>query len=105
MIRNFNSSTGTQPLALVPGPKGNFFGALASGGKGGGSIFEMTPTGNMTTLYEFCSLTSCDDGESPNALLPSASGSLYGTTSNGGGNTCSNIGKEFSCGTVFSFKP
>lgn len=50
------------------------------------------------TLYSFCSLGSCTDGNSPNGVID-VDGTLYGTTYYGGtGGGCNNT-----CGAVFSF--
>jgi uncharacterized repeat protein (TIGR03803 family) len=55
-------------------------------------VFEITPSGKLTTIYSFCSqadsLASCTDGEVPRSGLVKASdGNLYGTTEEGGANT------------------
>jgi uncharacterized repeat protein (TIGR03803 family) len=38
---------------------GNFYGTASEGGSGGdygnGTVFEITPSGTLTTLYNFCS--------------------------------------------------
>jgi uncharacterized repeat protein (TIGR03803 family) len=61
-------------------------------------VFRISPVGALETLYAFCSKASCADGESPYArLLQASDGSLYGTTSAGGGSSNCNFG----CGTVF----
>jgi uncharacterized repeat protein (TIGR03803 family) len=58
------------------------------GGSGlGGTIFKITPSGKLTTLYSFCSQSGCADGLSPFAgLVQDTDGNLYGTTSAGGAN-------------------
>lgn len=51
----------------------------------GGTIFQITPAGALTTLYSFCAKTSCTDGNYPTAaLILGTSGNLYGTTEEGG---------------------
>ncbi len=55
-------------------------------------------------LYSFCAggPPSCKDGVAPYAgVVFDASGSLYGTTTQGGGNQCG----ETTCGTVFKLAP
>jgi len=43
-------------------------------------IFEITPTGERRTLYNFCSLKKCADGALPNgSLVLGRNGNLYGT--------------------------
>ncbi|HUY14902.1 MAG TPA: choice-of-anchor tandem repeat GloVer-containing protein [Terriglobia bacterium] len=77
---------GAGPTALVQGTDGNFYGTTQGGGANGeGTVFKITPSGNLTTLYSFCSQSGCTDGIIPNAGLVLASdGNLYGTTSGGG---------------------
>jgi uncharacterized repeat protein (TIGR03803 family) len=70
---------------LVQGTDGNFYGATETGGgAGGGTVFKITPTGVLTTLYNFCSLANCADGAGPNGLLQATNGMFYGTTAFGG---------------------
>jgi uncharacterized repeat protein (TIGR03803 family) len=74
--------------ALVQANNGNFYGTTASGGAyGSGTVFKITPSGTLTTLYSFCSKSGCTDGSNPSsALIQYANGDLYGTTSEGGAN-------------------
>jgi len=84
-----NCSDGYYPTAsLVQASNGNFYGTTAFGGtNSGGTIFEMTPSGQLTTLYTFCTLSGCPDGAQPWAgLVQANNGLLYGTTENGGAN-------------------
>ena len=61
---------------------------VCSGGGGadrGGTIFKITTAGALTTLYNFCSLTDCADGESPyTGPVQATNGNFYGTTLSGG---------------------
>jgi uncharacterized repeat protein (TIGR03803 family) len=110
-----NCTDGAFPSgALIRGPDGNFYGTTGSGGAndgcasqyiGCGTIFQITPNGTLTTLYNFCSRVVkgvCTDGILPEGTLVQATnGTFYGTTQSGGtnGDIC-----PFSsgCGTVFS---
>src|SRR5208283_1359552 len=90
-LYNFCSQSGCtdgdEPFAgLVQGTDGNFYGTTVSGGANGlGTIFKLTPSGALTTLYSFCSQSGCSDGENPYAGLVQASdGNFYGTTQNAG---------------------
>lgn len=56
-------SDGSNPIGrLTQGNNGIYYGTTAYGGNytftggGGGTVFEITPTGTLTTLYSFCSL-------------------------------------------------
>jgi uncharacterized repeat protein (TIGR03803 family) len=96
-----NCTDGAQPMAaLIQGTDGNLYGTTANGGVSNfGTIFKITPTGTLTTLYSFCSLTNCADGAAPySALIQATDGNFYGTTLNGG-NLVSNAG------TVFKITP
>ena len=91
-----NCTDGVEPLAgLVQGNTGNFYGTTSDGGAngGGGTVFEITPAGQLTTLYSFCSQPGCVDGNYSQAPLVQASnGNFYGTTTAGG---ASNVGTVF----------
>lgn len=96
--------------ALVQAANGNFYGTTTYGGANNGcngscgTVFEITPTGALTTLYSFCSRSNCADGYGPLAgLIQAADGNFYGTTYYGGANVGSCFG--FGCGTVFEITP
>jgi uncharacterized repeat protein (TIGR03803 family) len=88
---------------LVQAADGNFYGTTYEGGGGNctglcGTVFKLTPAGDLFTLHDFCSQSSCPDGARPYAgLVQATDGSLYGTAVLGG-NYCYTDG---SCGTVF----
>jgi len=91
-----NCSDGGRPQGgLVQGASGNLYGTTTIGGAhGAGTVFEITTTGKLTTLYSFCAQTNCTDGWTVNSALTRASnGKFYGVTANGGAN---------GWGTVFS---
>ncbi len=88
---------GSSPYAgLVQGTDGNFYGTTSGGGAyGGGTVFEITPSGTLTMLYSFCSQTGCTDGSVPYAgLVQGTDGNFYGTTTG--------FGEAGTYGTVFS---
>jgi uncharacterized repeat protein (TIGR03803 family) len=104
---------GADPYAgLVQAPDGNFYGTTEKGGAndgtgcGGyscGTVFEITPQGEMTTLYSFCTQSGCSDGYAPyGGLLQGTDGTFYGTTFRGGTSGDCNNGFGYGCGTVFS---
>jgi uncharacterized repeat protein (TIGR03803 family) len=96
-----NCTDGADPLApLVQATDGDFYGTTCCGGVNGpyGTIFKITPSGTLATLYTFCSQTSCTDGDEPQAALVQATnGDFYGTTLEGGLSSACSGG----CGTVF----
>lgn len=108
-IASFNLYLGRSPVApLIQGPDGNFYGTTQSGGTtlndplcspfGCGTVFKVTPSGTVTTLYNFCSKDNCADGTEPFAgLVLGTNGNFYGTTFSGGAND--------NRGTVFEITP
>lgn len=81
-----NCADGYLPVAgVIIDPLGNLFGTNELGGTGGeGTVFKLSG-GNLSTIYDFCSLQGCADGSVPGApLIMDSSGNLYGTTSQGG---------------------
>jgi uncharacterized repeat protein (TIGR03803 family) len=94
-----NCTDGSRPLAvLIQATDGNFYGTTWFGGAhGGGTAFKITPSGILTTIYSFCSKTSCTDGGSPTGgLVQATNGNFYGTTQDGGAH---------GGGTVFKITP
>jgi uncharacterized repeat protein (TIGR03803 family) len=83
---------------LVMDANGNLYGTTQyRGANGGGTVFEVTPSGTETVLYSFCAQSSCTDGSHPRAgLVRDTAGNLYGTTYDGGAN---------GAGTVFEVTP
>jgi uncharacterized repeat protein (TIGR03803 family) len=71
---------------------GNFYGTTQNGGTssgcsgGCGTIFKITPDGDLTTIYSFCEAGyPCTDGYFPDAgLIQASNGEFYGTTAGGG---------------------
>jgi uncharacterized repeat protein (TIGR03803 family) len=94
---SFNSTNGAKPYAgLVQYTNGNFYGTTEQGGTNGGygTVFEMTPTGVLTTLLSF---NNADGAYPEGALVLAADGNFYGTTSAGGTNG--------GFGTLFAISP
>lgn len=83
---DFNGINGGWPqlMSLVQGYDGAFYGTTSSGGQTGwGTVFRITPDGEIKTIYSFCqNPPNCSDGATPQAsLLLATDGNLYGTTS------------------------
>lgn len=110
---SFGGTNGSKPQGNVCfGKDGNFYGTTSSGGStypgsgadGEGTVFKLTTNGVMTTLKVFQGIYSGGfyyyDGALPYAKLCLANdGTLYGTTSSGGGYT--NTKFTFGFGEVF----
>jgi uncharacterized repeat protein (TIGR03803 family) len=89
---------------LVQDNDGNFYGTAAGGGANGGAgtVFKITPSGQLTTEYSFCSQTDCADGAVPGSLIRAANADFYGTTVYSGNRRgCRPSG----CGTIFKITP
>ena len=100
-----NCSDGSLPLgSLAQDSNGDFYGTTQSGGSGKfcpypnscGTVYKISPAGRLTTLYSFCSLPNCADGNEPTAgLVQGTNGNFYGTTSGG----------DTTAGTAFEITP
>jgi uncharacterized repeat protein (TIGR03803 family) len=99
-LHSFDGTDGQDPVgALVQATNGNFYGTTEYGGANHyyGTVFKITPSGTLTTLYSFCSQNNCIDGAYPYAgLVQATNGNFYGTTVGGGANNL---------GTVFKITP
>ena len=91
---------------------GNFYGTTSSGGANGGrggTVYKVTPTGTLTTLYSFCAQPNCTDGNTPaSGLTQAADGNFYGTTIGGGATgygTVFKITPQGTLTTLYSFGP
>lgn len=91
--RHFGCLDGARPWGnLVQATDGNFYGTAVVGGKntctqGCGTIFKITPQGDFSLFYVFCTQPNCADGFYPFAgLVQGTDGNLYGTASAGGAN-------------------
>ncbi|HEX4077656.1 MAG TPA: choice-of-anchor tandem repeat GloVer-containing protein [Rhizomicrobium sp.] len=99
-------SDGYGPNGLTADEKGNLYGMTSAGGNGPGCnnigcglVFEITPKGKETVLYNF---QGGSDGAEPYGnVIRDAVGNLFGTTADGGSSGCGGGG----CGTVFKLAP
>ncbi len=90
-----NGSDGSYPIGgLIFDQSGNLYGAADNGGSGGGgTVFELTPSGGSWTynpLYSFTGGAQCGPRAS---LVMDGSGNLYGTTYCDGANSKGSIFK------------
>ena len=83
------------PAALVFNAKGDLFGTTSNGGtSGGGTLFEVTPSGKEMILYSFtCGADACMPNQ---GLTIDGEGNLYGTSYSGG---------AYNGGTLFKATP
>lgn len=104
-----NCADGAGPYnGLIEGSDGNFYGTTIRGGANTneslcfgpcGVIFKITPQGEFSTVYNFCSQANCADGFGGGTLMQDTNGIFYGTAELGGQTSaCRGSG----CGTIFS---
>src|SRR5277367_4497221 len=78
----FDGLNGNGPYsAMVQGTDGNFYGTTNRGGNitQSGTLFRVTPSGKLTSLYDFCSQPKCADGGFlSSAPVVGTDGNLYG---------------------------
>jgi uncharacterized repeat protein (TIGR03803 family) len=65
---------GADPTALFQASDGDFYGTTLDGGTvNSGTVFRITPVGDFTSLYSFCTVSNttsaCADGGNPGALV------------------------------------
>jgi len=77
------------PAVMAQGRDGNIYGTTVRGGTNGvGIVFKITPSGSLTTLYNFDTV----HGSTPvGGLALGVDGNLYGTTEAGGAHGYGNI--------------
>lgn len=103
---NSSPSDGDGPSeVLVQGSDGNFYGTTGSGGSKGGSlngtIFRLTPSGALTTLYSFGPLDK-NPSNPLGGLIRARDGAFYGITNYNG--TLGASGARGGSGTVFKME-
>jgi uncharacterized repeat protein (TIGR03803 family) len=96
------SADGAVPLGPLLNVSGTLYGTTTEGGGTGcggagcGTVFAIGPDGTESVVHAFAGPPS--DGATPFGGLVKVGGTIYGTTNDGGANTCGSI----HCGTVFS---
>ena len=101
---------GAYPSAvLIQATDGNLYGTTYQGGvvnsdcgAGCGTVFKITPSGRLKTIYTFCSLSNCTDGAWPyvQGVVQATDGNLYGTTYGGGNNGVGTVFRMSTSGTL-----
>jgi uncharacterized repeat protein (TIGR03803 family) len=82
----FNGTNGEDPSSVIQATDGNFYGTTIFGGPAlHGNVVRITPAGEISTLYDFCSRPHCLDGANPyTPPILGSDGNLYGVTAMGG---------------------
>lgn len=79
----FDTANGASPGPLTLGLDGNLYGVTYWGE---GTVFKITPGGDLTTFYSFCADPfGCSEGSGPTGtLIQAEDGTIYGITEFGG---------------------
>jgi uncharacterized repeat protein (TIGR03803 family) len=95
---NNNGRDGWAPEGLIFGAAGTLYGTTGDGGKGAGTVFELTPdlSGEWTETLLFSFGNGVYGGFPLGNVILDAAGNLYGTTDWGG---------TYGAGTVFEITP
>jgi uncharacterized repeat protein (TIGR03803 family) len=109
-LAQFNGTNGTYPYgSLIQATDGNFYGATRSGTLLYDEIFRVTPGGEISSVYSFCSVADCADGEHTTAPILGSDGNLYGVSSGGSNYTWSGalyrLTLEGQLTTLYTFCP
>ena len=91
---------GEDASSLIESADGNFYGTAEFGGSSSqatGTVFKLTPAGQLTTIYTF---TGSANGSNPTSLLEGNDGFLYGTTNAGGAHKQGVVFKLSKSGTI-----
>jgi uncharacterized repeat protein (TIGR03803 family) len=105
LLHSFLGAEGLGPYGgLLMDAAGNLYGTTGNGGTpenggcahGCGTVFKRDTAGHQTVLYTFSGTT--DGGDPDAALILDAAGNLYGTTYNGGVQSCY---VSYGCGVIF----
>jgi uncharacterized repeat protein (TIGR03803 family) len=109
VLHSFCSQTncadgGIPETGLTIDASSNLYGTATTGGANGyGTLFKLGSGGNYTVLHSFCSQANCADGGVPlSSPTIDASGSLYGTTLEGGGPYSGGVAFKLNSAGVFS---
>lgn len=78
--------SGVQPSSAIQATDGNFYATTNWGGPASeGNVVKITPAGELSTLYDFCTRPHCLDGRQPyTPPILGIDGNLYGVTTEGG---------------------
>ena len=103
VLHNYPTGAGSYsgivaPQVMSQGRDGNLYSTISNAGThNDGTVYMIDTAGNVTTIYNFCSVTSCADGLNPfGGVTLGFDGNFYGTSQGGG---------SHAAGTVFKVTP
>ena len=110
VLYNFtDGADGATPNGIALDAAGNLYGTTLSPGNyftgGCGGVFKLKQSGSRWILQPLYHFQGGNDGRWPHsAVTVGSDGTLYGTTTAGGGGPCS-LGEIPGCGTVYRLQP
>jgi uncharacterized repeat protein (TIGR03803 family) len=92
---------GAGPFAIIQA-NGSLYGTTGGGGAhNSGTVYKITLSGKLTTLYSFCAQSGCPDGlDAAAGLAQGTDGNFYGITTYGGANGDGTVFKVTPSGTL-----
>jgi uncharacterized repeat protein (TIGR03803 family) len=98
---DLSHTVGLFDSGLIQGRDGNFYGTAPNDGPANaGTVFKMTPAGQITVLHNF---TGSEDGEAPyGGVVQATDGNFYGTTYGPGCGTIFRISSAGSFATLYT---
>jgi uncharacterized repeat protein (TIGR03803 family) len=109
VIHNFTGGQdgGSPSTGLTIDSAGRIYGTTLTGGADSfGTVFTLSSTRSGWSMDTLHSFTNGNDGAGPMArLVVGPDGSLYGSTSAGGGGSCLLVNNYHGCGTIFRLSP
>ena len=90
------------PQIMSQGRDANLYTSINNNGTHNqGTVYNLTTSGTLNTIYTFCSLTSCADGGGPlGGVTLGFDGNFYGTTQGGGSHGAGTVFKVTPTGTL-----
>jgi len=101
IVRSFEGPPAQPSGGLVAGPDGAFYGTSGGGAYRAGTVYKITPSGEVTILHSF---TGGSGGSGPRGGLVRVGDDFYGTTSTGGVDLPTTPGTVFRISSTGSFE-
>jgi uncharacterized repeat protein (TIGR03803 family) len=80
ILQSFDGTNGEAPSSILQALDGNLYGSTdgSAGSSVVGTIYKVSTAGDLTSLYTFCSQSSCTGGGGAGPLTQAVAGDFYG---------------------------